>query len=58
MHINKLHVNLLVEVTIDDMVFVLINIYNTNTELEKPETHMFSKYSRQSKIYSKQNYSF
>ena len=29
---------LLVEATIDDAVFVLINIYNTNTELEPLET--------------------
>ena len=29
---------LLVEATIDDMVFPLINIYNSNTELEQLET--------------------
>ena len=48
---------LLVEATVDDTVFVLINTYNANTESEQLETFRYSKYFRQSKRYSKQKYS-
>ena len=40
------------------MVFVLINIYNTSTEIEQLQHFQFSKYFRQSKRYSKQNIFF
>ena len=48
---------LLVEATVNDTVFVLINNYNANTESEQLETFRYSKYFRQSKRYSKQKYS-
>ena len=44
---------LLFEATINYMVLILINIYNTNTKLEQLGTFRFSKYFRQSKRYSK-----
>ena len=55
--IDKSGRNLLVETTIDAAVFVLINIYNANTEFEQLETFRSSKYFRQSKKYPKQKYS-